>query len=202
MTGSKPLEGIICVGLMIGLAGCHAPAPSMDPGQMFGPTRIPPPATGSVPQPQTYYDGPAAGSSGNQSPASSSAVGATGIGGTSSTARQHAGVVRTESGGVARASYEQPLRGNLRSGQPTPAARPASSSANPAAGLQLNGMPVNDATELAPGDARLQPPRAPTELTELPPARPGRPFAPLPGSQSSSSAGRPAVRSSGTWTAR
>ena len=41
------------------MAGCRAPMPSFDVLAPYGTTRVPPPATGTMGTPDTYYQAPA-----------------------------------------------------------------------------------------------------------------------------------------------
>jgi len=53
---------IFMVFVLLGtIAGCHAPMPAFKPLIPYGPTRIPPPGTGSFGTPDPYYQPPASG---------------------------------------------------------------------------------------------------------------------------------------------
>ncbi len=204
------------------LVGCRAPAPSFDLLAPYGSPTVPPPRTGSIGTAGTYY---APTTPGTQSPATGPTAPTTTTPAVAPQSRPAAPPVsymgtsnETLSAGttsVAQASYQPgstrqvhvpattvteevlPPNSTTQSGRPTT----ASSST-----LQLNGMRVNDATQLAEPQ-QFNPANEPVNIANLPSANANAPsflrfINPKSGTSSGTVTPNPPATSSGTWQTR
>ncbi len=157
------------------LAGCHAPTPSFDVLAPYGPQRVPPPSTGSHGTSGTYY---------NRTSPPATSVPEVSSGSTDpATSRKMQTNVSNSNRFLASDDSWKPIRTNATP-DPAPvfsgatertASRILPISYNGAAkggtALQLNGMPVNDATGRASSEpARFRTPGDAIPISQL--ARP------------------------------
>jgi hypothetical protein len=194
---------ILCT-LACGLAGCHAPAPSLDVLAPYGSPRVPPPRTGAIgtggtyyapttPNPQAPSTTPPAGTTAPIPPAGLPAVPATSpvLPSTSTAAPPSTVPPVSYMGGanetmseaathVAAASYRQ---GDQRDPAAPPAttvtdasarSKSAASISDATSSLQLNGMRVNDATR-ANEPEQFTPAGEPVNIASLPAANSNTP---------------------------
>jgi hypothetical protein len=167
---------------VVALAGCRAPTPSFNLLAPYGSSRVAPPSTSAPSTGGTYYNRTAPATGTGTAPNNQQAPAGT-IRSTSQTnpgasflttdnlwrpvrtrtANQPAGVFKGASnesttGPVQAASYVAPAASQTKAAQPTAPATGATASRTTS--LQLNGMPVNDATRTAARTAepaRFQP---------------------------------------------
>jgi len=207
--------------VLVAALGCRAPMPAFNPLAPYGSTRVPPPATGNVNQPNSYYsptgqpasgqptlttpprtgypaNPPGNGWSAQPSPPTTTTASA------SQTTLPSASVVPAPASGVALASYPAAVV--------PPPEKPSSSApvtmnstSSDAAALRLRGMPVNDATRQEPQP--FLPSGQVIDITELPdpppPIRlPGGGAANPAGTTSSVPADAPPAVVGSTWQTR
>ena len=201
------------------LAGCRAPAPSFNAFAPYGSPHVPPPTTGSVGTPGSYYQAPATAPSGAppvQPPTTMSPTLGTqpttsppSTWGTPPTttmpptlgtqpptyngASNQAGP--TAASGVAQASYQQPATGASRSVL-------VSGSTSSSSSLQLNGMRVNDGTQPAEPQSFTPASSGLVEISDLPPANPNQPPTTMRVIQPTTTSTSTATSSSNSWQAR
>lgn len=166
----------ICLLAILAMVGCRAPMPTFNPLAPYGPTRIPPPGTGSYGAADTYYQ-PGSGASTASEPVGTGFRSTTNATATPSAAN----VANAASNGGAAAddaamtashnsSKTQlvPAAAVTRADTPIRVSAPASGSATSMTS-KLRGMHVNDAT--APAEpAPFSPPSGMVDISQLPDA--------------------------------
>lgn len=188
---------LVAASLILALAGCHAPTPSMNVLAPYGSATVPPPATGAVGTSGDYYAPPNPAATGSAPAALPNTT-------TSPTGAAPGAFMGAESeptpagsSGVVPASYTPGTTGRSATSTIGSGVGPGGST------LKINGMPVNDATSTGADQAE------PINLTQLPDAsqspsflrilspNPARnPVNPTPAAQP------PATVASGNWQTR
>ena len=137
--------------LAVLLAGCRTPMPSLNLFAPYGPSRIPPPPTGSYGASSPYY----------QRPAQPSSAPSAGLG-------QHSTIPWRPVGEAQDgADDEQAGAVRLASGE-EPVGTSSSSKSSSSLRSRFRGMPLNDATTPAEPKLLKTPDEDPIEITDLP----------------------------------
>ena len=137
--------------LAVLLAGCRAPMPSFNPFAPYGPSRVPPPPTGSYNATSPYY----------QRPSQPSAAPPAGLGQRATIPWKPIGAATDE------ATDEDSVEVRLASGEQRERISASSKSSTPF-NARLQGMPVNDATKPAEPKLLKTPDEDPIEISDLP----------------------------------
>lgn len=190
--------------LLMGV-GCRAPMPTFNPLAPYGSTRVPPPSTGSLQAPTSYYNPSSQPASGTVSPPTLTAPPRTGFQASPPTGNASgAAATSSPNQSVTLASHEMPVA-TAAVVQPSGSVSTSGASSN-ANTLRLRGMPVNDATRpqepapFVPSGQMLdisQLPDPPTTI-RLPQ---GGSSAPMSGGATSSTSGLPASATA-AWQTR
>jgi len=167
------IRALLTTLLLLAAIGCNNQAAQVNPFAMYGPQRLPPPGTQSYGQPATtapYYQGPAA----NTAP--SLPAGQPGVGqppaqfnpppgsvpsGTYQQGGQWRGVSQQNASGVVPASYTEEVSTSASSTTTTtgsPASDGSNTSTHNDSSLNLQGMLVNDLTQVPAASVPLSPP--------------------------------------------
>ncbi len=163
-----------CLGLVL-MVGCRAPTPSMNSLIPYGSATVPSPSTGTVGTSTDYYSSPNGGGATNP---------AAGLQGSNGSLSSPATITDRA---VQPASFT--------AGVPTEAS-PTAFTASGGSTLQLNGMPLNDATTVSA--QQPLPSGTPTNLSQLPSATSAPSLLRILGPGPASSGIAPPVNSSGT----